>query len=237
MTYIIFAAGKGERLQPLTLTYAKTQYKLDTQTTILQRMVRLIRKYDKDAEIVVSIGYKADNIRQELEMDNVKFVYNPFYSVSGTVASLWFARNYLEREDVVLINGDIVVDEIVISELLSKHTDRPYVLVDSSNKEEDRYYVQVDNGKVLVLSKQLTECYGRYCHMVKLDAVSSRLLKQEVNSMINNDMFDQHFEAAMVQMIFSNGFELFYEDIKDYSWVEVDHVNDMLKARKIHSKA
>lgn len=47
MTYIILAAGKGSNLQPLTLKYPKTSYKLDDNTTVLQRMVRKIRIMDK----------------------------------------------------------------------------------------------------------------------------------------------------------------------------------------------
>jgi len=72
MTYIILAAGKGNNLQPLTLKYAKTSYKLDEETTVLQRMVRSIRKADKSAEIVVVVGYKAEDVKMELdgEMSN-----------------------------------------------------------------------------------------------------------------------------------------------------------------------
>ena len=53
MTYIILSAGKGVKLQPLTLNHPKSLYKLDDKTTILQRLVRKIRKYDAEAEIVV----------------------------------------------------------------------------------------------------------------------------------------------------------------------------------------
>ena len=62
MKYIILAAGKGASLHPLTLKYAKTSYKLDEDNTVLQRMVRSIRKYDKCAEIVVVVGYLANEI-------------------------------------------------------------------------------------------------------------------------------------------------------------------------------
>lgn len=42
MIYIFLAIGKGNNLQPLTLKYAQTSYKLDEETTVLQRMVRNI---------------------------------------------------------------------------------------------------------------------------------------------------------------------------------------------------
>ena len=48
MKYIFMVAGKGTRLHPLTLKHPKSIYKLDENTTLLQRMVQLIKKYDKD---------------------------------------------------------------------------------------------------------------------------------------------------------------------------------------------
>ena len=72
MTYIILSAGKGVNLQPLTLNHPKSLYKLDDKTTILQRTVRKIRKYDDEAEIVVVVGYMYKQIQKELEDDNVR---------------------------------------------------------------------------------------------------------------------------------------------------------------------
>lgn len=234
MTYIILAAGKGTKLRPLTLKYSKTQYKLDTKTTILQRMVRMIRKYDKHAEVAVVVGYKADDVRKELEFENVKFIFNPFYEVTGSVASLWFARDYLERENAVILNGDIVLDETLIRDYVCQITTRPYVLADSSSRESGRYYIQANEKRVLVLSKDLDERYGEYCHVTKLDAVSARLLKREVDNMVCEEMYDQNYESALVQMIFSSGFYLYYKDIAGKSWVEIERVDDMIRAQQIH---
>lgn len=79
MTYIILAAGKGTSLQPLTLRTPKSLYKLDRYSTVLQRMVRTIRKYDHRAEIVVVAGFMYDHVLREVERENVIVVRNPFY--------------------------------------------------------------------------------------------------------------------------------------------------------------
>ena len=76
MTYIVLVAGQGKNLQPLTLSHPKTLYKLDGKTTVLQRLVRSIRKHDKGAEIVVVVGFMYKHIQKELEDDNVTFVHN-----------------------------------------------------------------------------------------------------------------------------------------------------------------
>lgn len=232
-TYIILSAGKGVKLQPLTLNHPKSLYKLDDKTTILQRLVRMIRKYDAGAEIVVVVGYMCKQIQKELEDDNVKFVLNPFYSATGSMGSLWFAKDYLQRENVTIINGDIVASDKLMQEVICQYTDYPTVLLDSTHKDANKYNVQVQGELVCVMSKNLTEYAGNYASIVKLDAVTSRFLQEQIDQMVNEEMYNLFFEDALVQMIFQKNFELYYKDIKEYKWTEVDGVDDLLKARQI----
>lgn len=235
MTYIILVAGQGRNLQPLTLIYPKSLYKLDGNTTVLQRIVRSIRKYDKEAEIVVVVGFMYKHVQRELEFDYVKFVHNPFYAVTGSMGSLWFAKEYLQRENVTIINGDVVMGDNLMEDVICKHTDVPYVLLDSTQAEGNKYNVQVQDDKVCVISKNLTDFVGNYASVTKLDAVSSRFVLDQLDQMVTEGTYNLFFEDALVQMIFGNNFELYYKDIKDYSWSEVDNVDDLLKAKKIHS--
>ena len=234
MTYIILAAGKGNNLQPLTLKYAKTSYKLDEETTVLQRMVRSIRHADKNAEIVVVVGYKAEEIKKELDGENVVFVMNPFYEVTNSISSVWFARDYLERENVAIVHGDAVFSDDIVSSYLTVPTDHPYVLVDSDYVRPGAYNAVTQGDQVLVMSKKLEHFTAKYCCMTKLDPVSSRLLKEEIDSMINGNMYDQYFEDSLVQMIMFHDFQLFCEDIAGKKWAEVDTVDDLLTAQEIH---
>ena len=235
MTYIILAAGKGAGLQPLTLKTPKSLYKLDRDTTILQRTVRLIRQNDRRAEIVVVAGFLYEQITRELERENVTFVRNPFYSSTGSIASLWFAKKYLERDNITIINSDIVAENSLISEVICQPTDIPYVLIDSS-KTMGKYNVQVNGDKICVMSKSLSTFYAQYVSVTKLDAVSARCLIEEIDNMVNGEMYNQLFEDALVQMIFENDFDLYYKDIKDYAWAEVDTVDDLILAKDVQKK-
>lgn len=233
MTYIILAAGEGRNLQPLTLTYPKTLYKLDNNTTVLQRLVRFIRKCDRDAEIVVVVGFMYKHIYKELEDENVCYVHNPFYSSTSSMGSLWFAKSYLQRENVTIINGDIVMGMDLHKDIICVHTDVPYILLDSSHNDNNKYNVQVQDDKVCVMSKNLTKFAGNYASITKLDAISSRFLLEQLESMVNEGMYNLFYEDAIVQMIFDKNFELYFKDIKDYHWTEIDTVDDLLKARQI----
>lgn len=235
MTYIILAAGKGTNLQPLTLKTPKSLYKLDRDTTVLQRMIRTIRRFDQKAEIIVVAGFMYEHVLREVERENVIIVRNPFYAQTGSVASLWFARKYLERDNVTIMSSDIVLEDKLVKDIICKNTEQPYVLVDSSRKT-GKYNVQVQNNKICVMSKSLSSFYAQYVCVTKLDAVSARFLLEEIDNMINAGMYEQLFEDALVQMIFDNDFDLYYRDIKDYSWTEIDDVDDLIKAREVQKR-
>lgn len=235
MTYICLVAGKGARLQPLTLKYPKTLYKLDKNTTILKRMVELIKKYDAQANIVVVVGFMSKAIQTEIE--GVVFIQNPFYEVTNSIASLWFAKEFLDSEQVTIINGDIVMEEELIREVVCKKTEVPKVCLDSSIKSDGDYNVQVTGDRVLVMSKNLEEYYGEYAGVTKLDKASALKLKDCICDMVSDGMYDQWYENALVQMIFNEDFHVYYDDIRDYKWTEVDCVGDMLLAKQIHMNA
>lgn len=233
MTYIILAAGAGTRLHPITLRHPKTLFSLDRSTTILGRMTGLIRELDSKANLVIVTGFQRERIQQQVE--NVDWVHNPFYEVTNSIASLWFARSFLDRE-VTILNGDIVMSRSLMEDVVTQHTDRPCILMDSSILKNGDYNVQADQGKVVVMSKALSSYSGEYAGVTKLDAASAARLAQKVQDMVENGLYNNWYEDALVQMIFEENFELFARDISMYEWTEVDAVDDLMYAKAIHAK-
>ncbi|HCP14723.1 MAG TPA: hypothetical protein DIT32_02930 [Peptococcaceae bacterium] len=231
MTYIILVAGKGTRLQPLTINYPKTLYRLNDHDTVIQRMVKLIKKHDPEAEIVLVTGFLHEKIEKGIE--GVTFIYNPFYAVTNSIASLWFARDYLERDHVTIINGDVIMSDKLVKEVLCRKTEGALVLFDSSVKKNGDYNVSTMEDKVVVMSKQLEEYDGEYAGVVKMDRQAAAQFKEAMQEMLEHGLFDQWYEDALVQMIFSNNFILNHIDIKEYEWIEVDSVRDLVVAKKI----
>lgn len=234
MKYIFLVAGKGTRLHPLTLKHPKSMYKLDENVTILQRMVELIRKYDNEADIVIVTGHMHKKIEEQIH--NATFVYNPFYEFTNSIASLWFAQEHLEADNVVLIDGDIVASDILVKNVVTIPINGAYVLLDSSIKNDGDYNVEISGDEVLVMSKDLESYYGEYAGITKLSRSVSELFRKEVNDMVESGFFDQWYENALVQLIFKTNFKLHYIDIINYSWTEVDSVNDLLMAKQIYLK-
>ena len=86
------------------------------------------------------------------------------------------------------------------------------------------------------MSKELSNYYGEYAGVTKLDHDSALKMREEMDEMIEEGFYDQWYENALVQMIFKNDFKLYYTDISNYEWTEVDSVNDLLLAKRIHTQ-
>lgn len=209
-------------------------FKLDKKTTVIKRMVDLIKKHDEEADIVVVTGHMHKAIEAELE--GVTFINNPFYEVTNSIASLWFARNHLDAENIVLIDGDIVMSDELVHDVVCMPTDRAMVLLDSSIKNNGDYNVEISDENVLVMSKDLDSYFGEYAGITKLDRTSALRMREEMNLMVEEGYYDQWYENALVQLIFKEDFKLYYKDICDYDWTEVDCVSDLIHAKNIHVK-
>lgn len=236
MTYIILAAGTGSRLYPITLKHPKTLFSLDNETTILQRMVNSLKKLDKESKIVIICGFQHQLLKEKIKDKGVIWVYNPFYAVTNSLGSLWFAKSYLDN-DVTIINGDIVTSYDLIKDILVKPVNRPCVLVDASIKNDGDYNVQMDNDRVIVMSKELKTYTAEYAGVTKLDKTSSIALSEKIDEMVQDGRYTTWYEDALVQMIFENNFQLYGIDISKYEWSEVDSVDDLVYAKQIHKKA
>lgn len=233
MTYIILAAGTGSRLNPITLKHPKTLFSLDDKTTILQRMVSSIKSMDKSAKVVIICGFKHNLLKEKVS--DVYWVYNPFYKVTNSLGSLWCAREYL-KDDVTIINGDIVMSYELMKDIIVNPVQKPCVLIDTSIKNDGDYNIQLDDDKVVVMSKEMTSYSGEYAGVTKLNNDSAKKLCEKLDEMVEDGRYTTWYEDALVQMIFENNFELFATDISNYEWTEVDSVDDLVYAKRIHRK-
>ncbi len=231
MKVILLAAGLGTRLKPLTDISPKSLLQISDGKTVIERTIELIN-HNCTCEIVVVVGYKKERIAEVLsKYHNCTIVSNPFYRVTNSIASLWFAREHLDDE-VVIFNSDVIISEMLLQFIIeSKH--QAAVFYDSSITTQADYKVAQQYGKVVVMSNELREYSGEYVGITKLNKTAAAQLRAKIENMLNNELYNEWYETALVDMIFEDQFQLEAVDVSEFEWTEIDNVNDLIKAKQI----
>lgn len=124
MQAIILAAGMGKRLKELTNDSTKCMVKVNG-VTMAERTLRSLDSLGLD-RIVMVVGYKGEKLVKYAESLNLntklEFVNNEVYDKTNNIYSLYLAKDYLLKDDTLLLESDIVFDDSVLRKLV----DNPY---------------------------------------------------------------------------------------------------------------
>jgi len=230
MNVIMLAAGIGSRLFPLTKDTPKCLLKVKDDETILHRTVRILRTIDPELKLNVVVGFESKKIIDDL--NGINIFQNPFFRITNSIASLWFAKELLTN-DVVIINADVYLNEDVFRKILA--TNGNFVVLDSSKICNDAdYKIVTSNESVINMGKTIPndEYFGEYAGISKLNRAGALLLKDKIDEMLQNENYDTWYETALVNLIKDNALDISYLDIKGTDWIEIDSIKDLQYARK-----
>jgi choline kinase len=157
MKAVILSAGYGSRLLPLTMEIPKCLVKVEEREILLQQLTALAEAGIEEAAIVV--GYRHRQVRQFVTERalplRISTVFNPFWSVSNSIGSVWVAREHL-LAPFCLLNGDTIFDETVLTEALRQPPQGIGLLVEATRGHVlDDMRVAVTDSRVTAVAKDL----------------------------------------------------------------------------------
>lgn len=232
MEYIILAAGVGSRLYPYTKNSPKCLIKVTDNETIVERAVKLINEFDREAHITLVLGFQS-RIIKELLGCKCDYIDNPFYRITNSIASIWFAKDLLRKNvPTVILNADIVFSKAFAKEICSIPSENT-IYYDSSINTDGDYNVQQLDGNMLVMGKELEAYSGEYVGITKFTPEGCGILLDEVNKMIHDDLYDQWYENALVQLSLNGSHTFKVMDASEFEWSEIDSIANLLKIREI----
>lgn len=122
MTALILNSGLGHRMGDLTKDHPKCMTEISKAETILSRQLHLLVAANVH-DVVITTGYY-DSVLEEycrsLDLNvNITFVRNPLYDSTNYIYSIYCARQYLRDDDILLMHGDLVFEENVLSRILA----------------------------------------------------------------------------------------------------------------------
>jgi CTP:phosphocholine cytidylyltransferase-like protein len=92
---IILAAGKGERMLPLTKSTPKPLIEVLGQP-IIEHTIEILHQKNI-FEIYIVVGYLSEKFNYLSEKYNVTLVKNPLYNECNNISSMFFAKDYLKN--------------------------------------------------------------------------------------------------------------------------------------------
>lgn len=121
MQAIILAAGMGKRLGELTRENTKCMVKVHAQT-LIERMTSQLREVGIE-RIIIVIGYQGEKVRQligkQIDGTPVVYVENKVYDKTNNIYSLYLAKSYLEEDDTLLLESDLIFSVSVLEKLIA----------------------------------------------------------------------------------------------------------------------
>ena len=119
MQAIILAAGMGKRLKELTKDNTKCMVEVNG-ITLIERVLRQLDRLGL-SKIVLVVGYKGDKLISFVDTLSINtpivFVDNPIYDRTNNIYSLYLAKEYLLKEDTLLLESDLIIEDGILEKL------------------------------------------------------------------------------------------------------------------------
>ena len=148
MQAIILAAGMGRRLGELTGDNTKCMLKVNG-VRLIDRALDCLSTINL-SRIILVVGYKGENVKEYVgtSYKGIEIVYvdNPIYDKTNNIYSLYLAKDWLLKEDTLLLESDLIYEPSVVKKIVKD----PYpnlALV-------DKYESWMD-GTVVTLNEEL----------------------------------------------------------------------------------
>ncbi len=222
MKAFILAAGVGSRLVRVAQNRPKCLLTIGGQT-LMSRMLDLLQSRGI-RDITVITGYRADLVRREVG-DRARLVHNPFFHVTNSIASLWFAREHLEG-DAVVTNGDLFFEPALLDELLADPRDR-VMLCDSTRIVDADYRFTLDGDRIVAFGKDLPveQTSAEYVGQARIAAAAMPAFRRRLEALIAAQKAGMWWEDVLYSFI-PEGTPIFARDVAGVFWGEVDYVED-----------
>lgn len=250
MQSIILAAGMGKRLKELTNDNTKCMVKVNG-VTLIERMLRQIDSFNLN-RIIIVVGYKGQKLIDYISTLNIKtpvhYVENPIYDKTNNIYSLQLAQDYLEQDDTLLFESDLIFESSIIKSLIEDP--RPSLaLVDKYESWMDGTCIKInedDEIKEFIPGTHFKyEDAEEYYKTVNIYKFSKEFSSQRYIPFLNAYMKalgeNEYYEQVLRVISNLDNPEIFAKKLNGELWYEIDDVQDLdiaesLFANDIHEK-
>lgn len=222
------AAGRGTRISRSINDYCKCTLDIGG-IPLIRYTVQMLISQGIDVHLVV--GYDKHRVITALDGLNVTFHENVFYSITNSLVSLWFARDNIDGDIVILGNADVYWEQNLLDVLLADQRDC-VMLSDSSRVEQGDYLFEVKDERIVNYGKYI-DCPWANCEYVGVAAIRNAMIpkfKQRLELLIDRQQHGDWWENVLYSM--TNERPIWSKDIAGTFWAEIDYIEDYKRILK-----
>lgn len=245
MKVIIPAAGQGKRIPTYSKVVPKPLIKLGKNKTLLEVNLKRISSSGIASEVIIITGYKAKKIEKHVKnIDSslkIKTIFNKHYQDTNPLISLWTAREEMEKNDFIIINGDTIFASKVykkVTKEIKKHKKGIWMVL-SKDKTfvKDDVKVKILNKKVKEIGKNISKSESKYVSSgfvilkgrKRKEFFSFLKKRSKRKGFLNSNLIWHDVLADLVK----KGGSINFIKIKINDWQEVDTLSDLILARTL----
>lgn len=224
MKAILLAAGRGTRISRMVQNIPKSTLPING-TPLIALTVSMLHKYN--IETVVCVGYQQELVKEALKNFEVKYYFNPFYDVTNSIASLWFAREEL-KGDCLILNADVFFSEKILKMIIEEHRNAVMLVDKTRRKTGDYFFETTDSGVIKKYGKELP-LQLRSCEYVGISKITSDFMPyfaERLDKLINEIQHGKWWEDTLYSFTGEDGFEVYTKDVDGLFWSEIDFFDD-----------
>lgn len=222
MKAILLAAGVGSRIAENIGDMPKSMMEVGGKPLIIHT-VELLQK--NHMEVVVITGFKHRVIEEALKDYSVTIYYNPFYAVTNSIGSLWYAREEFDTKEVFVANADVFYTQELLDRMFGAKYDN-FLLSDATRADVGDYFFMTRDDKLIKYGKELTrdERNAEYVGIAVLRDLWVTRFRDRLCEMIENGDYDLWWENVLYSFVGEKDVHTY--DVDNVFWSEIDTIED-----------
>lgn len=235
MQGLMLAAGMGKRLGKYTQGNTKCMLEVAGET-LIERAVNALKSAGIHRLIMV-VGYKSENlknfIKQKIKDMEIIFIDNDNYDKSNNIYSLYLAKDWLEKDDTIMLESNLIFEDRMIQELVA-NKNKDVALVAKYEQWMDGTVVTIDSkNRITEFIEKKDFRFDRideYYKTVNIYKLSKEFSKNQYIPFLEAYMkaygINEYYELALKAIAHLSRSTLKALPIGDIKWYEIDDAQD-----------
>lgn len=147
---IIFAAGLGKRLSPLTKKTHKSLIKIN-KLPLIEYLIKNLQNLQTLKEIIIITGYRhEDFLYLKEKYHNLKLIFNQYYDQYNSAYVLSLLPKETFENDIFIISGDFIMKENCFNDNINNNV---MAALKRVNNKNDWSYKLNEKGNIIAIEK------------------------------------------------------------------------------------